>query len=351
MKRGWILLLIIILLITVNAQDYRDDLRVSVDTKRLGEDGIIVNLTEFLGNHLEYFLLSKPDYVKVIIQNDFGLAKITKLKGAERGVDILIFTTNKSRLLQNETIIYKKPKEETFNLIDDTFNSTLDNVLDKALLDYLTNLNLENYTIRNTNVNLSEGLLFVKIDNVSKIDLKLNKTAKNVILKNIIFNFNEQNNDENYLFYKLKTGFFYFIEENILSLLIWLFSIILLILVIILINRNKTKVVNKVDFKKVYLNKLNLLRRRTSSETDYEEIFEQFSDDIRTFLSKMLNIRYKFTYDELVNELIIKKVNEDLKHDIIIFVKKMNPDSYKKQPSITEIRALISMGIHIIERF
>ena len=144
MKRGLnclVLVFTLIFLFTVYAQG--GELRIKINTKILGEEGIIVNLTDFLGKNLNYYLINKPNFVKVTINPDFGLAKIIPLY-KENGTETIIFTTNKTLEFSAKELQETKYEEDEFlHSLNTEFNLTFDKTLKKILSDSLDYIKLE----------------------------------------------------------------------------------------------------------------------------------------------------------------------------------------------------------------
>ena len=352
MKRGLILLIILLFLVIVNAQETKEELRINVDSKLLGKDGIIVNLTNFLGRSIDYYLVNKPQFVKVTIDTDFKLARITPIIG-KTGSEVVIITTNKSKefSLNETTTISKDVREDFINNVEVSINLSYDPVINKALQESLKNLKLEKEDIYNTKVNFSGDALFINIDNRSALNLSFSKNGEDIILENITLNFQSEDADSENLFYERKGfNFIYFFKTNFLQMLIFILVIILIIMLVIIFSRKQKKEISKEDFKKSYANKITLMKR-SCHENNADEVFTQFSNEMREFLAKMLDIKYQFTYDELVNELIIKKIEESVKKDLVKFAKAMLELRYRKRPNLREIKELIEKGISIIKRF
>jgi hypothetical protein len=113
----------------------------------------------------------------------------------------------------------------------------------------------------------------------------------------------------------------------------------------------KEKFIDKEEFKRAYLNKLNILRKKVQEE-DLNEMLEELSRTMRKFLSKMLHINYQITFEELINEISAKDINDTLKKEIINFSEDMREKSYKNKKLITEdIEKLIEKGINIAKEF
>lgn len=349
MKRGLILLFIILLLYLVNAQN--DELRIRVDGKNLGPEVLVINLTEFFGVRLNYFLITKPEFVNVRIFPDLGLAKITSLKG-KNGTDILIFTYNKTKENTIKEIKFDKDiKTEVIKKINVNLNKTLDKNLQKALEDTIKNFTSNKYELGYVTATFLDGILDINLDNKTKLNLVLKKYGDNVVISESDIDFEAENEDNNYLFYeKRKTNYSYILRKNI-NFISGIFFFVLIVL-LILIYMRKDKSVSKEDFKKAYLNKISILKRIVYKEdSELDKLFEEFTNDMRSFFSHVLKIKYKFTYNELINELIIKKVDDKLKNDIVKFAKDMLDKSYREKINKKDLINLIESGKNIIERF
>ncbi len=352
MKRGIFFLIILLILVIAGAQETKDEIRVNIDSKLLGKEGIIINLTEFLGSNLDYYLVNKPQYVRVQIDSDYKLARITSLEG-KNGSEVIIITTNKSKEFSiNETVTVSERVEDDFqNNIKQEFNFSFDPIVNKVLLESIKNLKLEREEIYNTNINFTGDVLFINIDNRTALNLSFSKGEEELVLKNISLNFESEDQDVEYLFYEKKGfNFIYFLKNNGLNILIVILSIILIILIVMVLSIKRKKEVSKEDFKKVYVNKINILRR-SCHENNFENVFAQFSDEMRGFLARMLNIKYQFTYDELINELMVKKIEESIKNDLMKFAKVMLEIGYRKKLKLKEIKDIIENGLSIIKRF
>ena len=117
MKRGLLLIILLFFLTVANAQ--KDDLRLTIDSKFLEKQGIIINLTDFLDVKPEYYLANRPKYVSIILDNEFKLAKIQPIEG-KSGRETVVITTNKST---------KKPPIPTSNNIKTVKLISLFNVI------------------------------------------------------------------------------------------------------------------------------------------------------------------------------------------------------------------------------
>jgi len=352
MKRGLILLIILLFLINIYAQETKDELRINVDTKILGKDGIFVNLTEYLGTSLDYYLVNKPQYVKIKINNNFKLVHIIPAEG-KTGSEVIIITTNKSKEASiNETFSVSKEVEDEFQeMINYDLSFSYDPIISKTLLESIKKLKLEKQKIYSTYVNFSRDALFINIDNRTALNLSFAKTGDNLILQNITLDFKSEEQDSENLFYERKGfNFIYFLKTNLIKMLIFILGFILIALIITILSTRKKNEITKEEFKKVYVNKTTLLKR-ICHEENKENVFTQFSNDMREFLAKMLSIKYQFTYDELINELIVKKVDESIKKDLIKFAKAMLEAKYRKKTKLKDIKELIENGISIMERF
>ncbi len=340
MKRGYIIIFLVLLfIISVNAQNEKN-LRVRVDTKLLNETGVIINLVEILGPSNEYYVINKISNVRVIIENGLGIAKIIPVKG-KNGTETVIFSTNKTSELPSE--------KKEYLVGGDIFSFEDNKTTNNYLFDSIKHLDLKKEKLDFALVNFSEGRLSINLNNISNILLKLERNENNLILKNVNINFSESSNDEKYLFYKKEEAdYISFLSRIIIPFL----SALLLAVLIFLIKKllKRTAVINKDEFKKVYINKLHILKR-SCYPNNIDHIFDEFSTSMRTFLSKILNIKYQFTYDELINELIIKQADKNIRNDLIKFAKIMLEKSYKKKPHIDELKELIEKGIDIIKNF
>lgn len=340
MKREFSLIVIILLfLYLVNAAN--NELRVRVDTKLLGNEGITVNLTEFLGSNSEYFILNKLNYVTVTI-NSLGIAQI-KSKAGKSGSEVVIFSINNTKIEESSN---SNVLENNGFLFTNEINYTIDN----SVIDAVKYLELRNKKIDFTNVKFSEGELSINIGNISNIYLNFEKSDNKPILKGISVNFSAAIEDNKHLFYENKKTDYSFLLNIFVPLLIGICSIILLILLIILLHKKEKHVFDKENFKKMYLNKLFTLKRSVTHD-NLEHTFNEFSINMRTFLSKLLNIKYQFTYDELMNELVIKNIDKKLRYELTKLAKNMLEKSYKDKPSIHDLKDLIEKAIHIIQRF
>ncbi len=354
MKRGLILLIALLFLINIYAQETKDELRINVDTKILGKEGIIVNLTEYLGTSLDYYLVNKLEYTRVKIDSEFKLAHITPIEG-KIGSEIIIITTNKSKELSiNETVSFSKEVGDKFQkIINYDLNFSYDPIVSKALLESIKKLKLEKQEIYSTQINFSGDALFINIDNRTSLNLSFIKSGENIVLQNITLDFESEEQDTGDLFYERK-GFWanlaYFIKTNFINALILILGFIFLVLIILILSTKKKKEISKEDFKKTYVNKVTLLKR-SCHEDNKDVIFSQFSEEMRDFLAKMLGIKYQFTYDELINELIVKKVDEGIKKDLVKFAKAMLEAKYRKKAKLKELKEIIDKGIIIMKRF
>ncbi|MEK6937145.1 MAG: hypothetical protein AABW58_03685 [Nanoarchaeota archaeon] len=356
MKRGLVFGLFIIALFLLNsfAQGAKDELRINVDTKILGKEGIFINLTEFLGRSLDYYLVNKPQYVKVNIDSDFKLAHITPIEG-RTGSEVIIITTNKSKEFSiKETETISERVEDTFQeTLKQDFNFSYDPIVNKALLETMKNLKLQREEIYSTYVNFSGNVLFINVDNRTALNLSFTKLGDDFVLENISLGFESEEQDSENLFYERKgffSNFIYFIKNNIMNALIFVLGLIFIVLIILIITTKRKKEISKEDFKKGYVNKITLLKR-SCHEANKDNIFTQFSHEMRDFLARMLGIKYQFTYDELINELIVKKADESVKKDLTKFSKAMLEVNYRKNPSLKEVKEFIERGISIMKRF
>ncbi len=350
MKRGLLLIILLFFLTVANAQ--KDDLRLTIDSKFLEKQGIIINLTDFLDVKPEYYLANRPKYVSIILDNEFKLAKIQPIEG-KSGRETVVITTNKSKEFSTSDLIMieEKVENEFENIIKQSFELKQDPILSKTLLESIKHLNLTKKEIKPTQINLIGDNLKINIDNQIDLDLKVSKIGETLFLNEISFKFDSSAEDYETLFYTSeKPAFFYLLKRNIMFILIAFLSIILLTFISIIIHRLTKKDMTKDDFKKIYINKMTTLKR-ICHEYNLDDIFTQFSIDMRAFLAKILNIKYQFTYDELINELIIKKINEDVKKDLIKFANVMLEKRYIKKASVHDVKDLIGKGISIIKRF
>ncbi|MBI2671625.1 hypothetical protein HYX16_01695 [Candidatus Woesearchaeota archaeon] len=349
MKRGLIFILIILLILTSLNAETNDILRVRVNTNILSHEGLTVNLTEFLGKSINYYIVNKPEFVMVNIYPDLGLARLTPLMG-KNGTEIIIISTNKE--LEGTLVKkaeFKDARVEFKDLITKRLNATFDVIVDKALLDYIKKFDIEKKSLKFTSINFSENNLLINLGNISMINLDVGKKESGIVLKNIGIEFFENEEDINYLYYQKEKFKF---TKIITNFFIAAFSIILIILLTKLILKlaKRKKFLSKEEFKRAYINKLNILRRKVHGE-DLNEMLEEFSRTMRRFLSKMLQIKYQLTFEELIKEISAKDINNKLKKEIINFSREMVEKSYKdKKLTAEDIEKLIENGIDIANK-
>src|SRR3989344_4020258 len=124
MKKGLIFLLVMITALTsLNAQ-LEDALRLRVNTNILSEEGLTVNLTEFLGKSINYYIVNKPEFVKVNIYPDLGIAKVVPIRG-KKGTEIIIISTKKElEGTLEKKVEFKDARVEFKDLITKKLNAT-----------------------------------------------------------------------------------------------------------------------------------------------------------------------------------------------------------------------------------
>lgn len=350
MKRGLLLIAFLLFLTIVNAQ--KEDLRLTIDSKFLEKQGVIINLTDFLDLKPEYYLANRPKYVDIILDNEFKLAKILPIEG-KSGRETIVITTNKSKefSFSDMVMIEEEVKNEFEETIKQSFDLKYDPVLSKNLLDSLKQLNLSKEEIDSTKIDLVGDDLNINVNNQIDMNLKLSRVGETLFLNDMSFNFKNTKEDYEVLFYTTENpSLFYLFKTNIVLILIVILSLVLSTFIFLILHKATRKEITKDDFKKVYINKMTTLKR-SSHEDNLDDMFTQFSNEMRDFLARILNIKYQFTYDELINELIIKKVSEGVKKDLIKFANEMLETRYKKKAKLSEVKELIEKGISIVKRF
>ncbi len=336
MKRGLIALFIAIVLLTnINAQ--KDQLRVKINTDTLSNEGVSLNLTEFLGKQSTYYLGNNPRYVNVDINNINGMVKITPI--GKYGDEVIIFTINKNFFIDEKLL----NKEDFQSLLKESTNFNFDKSVKKDLVQPVEYINFERYKIRSTDVSLSHNILGIDIDDVSNIDLKLEKSGDNLVLKNINFSFTNSKANDRHLFYTKDTNL------SLKSVLFSSFSIISSLLIIFLLIRKDKLELKKEMIKKLSINNLKLLKRRSYTE-DSDYIFNEFFNEFRFSIAKILGLKYRFTINDLKNILDSISMKNKFRNEIIDFMKDILEINERKNISKKRLGNLVDESIRIIQK-
>ena len=96
---------------------------------------------------------------------------------------------------------------------------------------------------------------------------------------------------------------------------------------------------------------IKLLRNNISDE-NMDKNLESLSRLIRSYFKNLFHIKYNFTYFELKNELVNRKVKAEMKEKMLKMFKKISNaeyGSYKLDKK--ELAELINEAVHIIDSF
>lgn len=94
-------------------------------------------------------------------------------------------------------------------------------------------------------------------------------------------------------------------------------------------KRKEQELSEKDILKKVFLNKLNYLKRKRYNT----KIFEKLSWIFKIFIMNYFHIRYEYTNEELRIELQRKRVKPDIKERIIALSDEIDDIKYNKERS------------------
>lgn len=332
MKRGVFILLFLIILTAVAAQD-----EFSVRFHSFGKNATI-NLKDYLGES-KYYVASQTLNVIVNIDQETGIATLTARQGWE-GSEIVFFRTNESlkKIEGTEEVAKFLPAVPEILYLRRIREAELvrlfEGTIDPSILDLVKEIEREE--IDKLTKEIRERTILISVND--EVDLKMELGY--VPMFSMDFSLGEKREVEEEIIPSKKEGIK--LEINNTAIIIILAIILIICLFFYKKYAKKLEVkkeekelayVISKDIKHLSLNKLLKLQK----ELEKERSSERFVRIVREFFSKYFGIGYDFEFNQLIRRVKDSDIKRGMKNEIKDFLNDMAKIVYTPSEKWTEV--------------
>lgn len=332
MKRGAFILLFLIILTAVAAQD-----EFSVRFHSFGKNATI-NLKDYLGES-KYYVASQTLNVIVNIDQETGIATLTARPSWE-GSEVVFFRTNESlkKIEGTEEVAKFLPAVPEIlymrRIREEELARLFEGTIDPSILDLIKEIRKEE--IEKLTKEIRERTIRISVND--EVDLKMELGY--VPMFSMDFSLGEKREAEEEIIPPKEEG----IKLEINSTAIIIILAIALIICIFFYKKYAKKlevkreekeleyVISK-DIKHLSLNKLLKLQK----ELEKERSSERFVRIVREFFSKYFGIGYDFEFDQLIRRVKDSDIKRGMKNEIKDFLNDMAKIVYTPSEKWTEV--------------
>lgn len=332
MKRGAFILLFLIILTAVAAQD-----EFSVRFHSFGKNATI-NLKDYLGES-KYYVASQTLNVIVNIDQETGIATLTARQGWE-GSEVVFFRTNESlkKIEGTEEVAKFLPAVPEILYLRRIREAELvrlfEGTIDPSILDLIKEIKREE--IEKLTKEIRERTIMISVND--EVDLKMELGY--VPMFSMDFSLGEKREVEEEITPTKKEG----IKLEINSTAIIIILAIILIICLFFYKKYAKKlevkkeekeleyVISK-DIKHLSLNKLLKLQK----ELEKERSSERFVRIVREFFSKYFGVGYDFEFNQLIRRVKDSDIKRSMKNEIKDFLNDMAKIVYTPSEKWTDV--------------